>query len=145
MGNVFFICPRKSYCMERLLAFLFSVTLLLATSPPRESNEACDYSGGICTIKESCLAKSEPTCTKEQNACGDEAGKENGCGDKSGCPLPICCIYGPCCCLCVVPERPVLHIAPPLPEEKRVKPGEPQGFIPQQVCRSIWKPPAFSV
>ncbi|MDO8368544.1 MAG: hypothetical protein Q7T20_17220 [Saprospiraceae bacterium] len=133
--------------MDRLLAFLFSVTLLLATSPPRESNEAYDCSGGICIVKESCLAKTEPTCTKEQASCQGQAGtkNENRCGDKSGCPLPICCVYGPCCCLCVVPERPVLHIAPPLPEEERVKPGEPQGFIPQQVYHSIWKPPAFSV
>ncbi|MFN0174172.1 MAG: hypothetical protein ACKVU0_05950 [Saprospiraceae bacterium] len=133
--------------MERLLAILFSVTLFLATSPPRGLDKACDYSGGICTVKEICSAKSETSCYKEEphNLDLSNTEKENDCGEKSGCPLPICCVYGPCCCLCVVPERPVLHIAPPLPEEKRVKPGEPQDFLPQQVCLSIWKPPSFSV
>gem|GEM_PF-3485084 len=133
--------------MERLLATLFSVTLLLATSPPRELNGACDYSGGICTVKEICSAKSESSCSNEQHSSLvlSDTENENNCGKNSGCPLPICCVYGPCCCLCVVPERPVLHIAPPLPEKERVKPGEPQDFLPQQVCLAIWKPPAFSV
>ncbi|MBC7774500.1 MAG: hypothetical protein H7246_03605 [Phycisphaerae bacterium] len=142
--------------MDRLLVLLFSVTLLIATSPPRVMNEACDYSGGICTGKGSCSAKSESFCFKEQlvnqilppapqGTTG--AGKEdkNGCGKKSGCPLPICCVCGPCCCLCIVPERPVLHIAPPLPDEQRVKPSEHQDFLPQQVYFTIWKPPSFSV
>jgi hypothetical protein len=156
---IFFLFVAANHCyMDRLLVLLFSATLLIATSPPRVSNGLCDYSGGVCTAKESCSAKSESSCSEGQSAISPtyvkttadkkaSAGKEdkNDCGKKSGCPLPICCVCGPCCCLCIVPERPVLHIAPPLPDEERVKPSEHQDFLPQQVCLAIWKPPAFSV
>ena len=101
---IFFHLHRKSCCMERLLVFLFSITLLLATSPPREVNGAYDYSGGICIAKKSSSAasaypKEQPA---NQNKC-DKHGQDD-CGEESGCPLPMCCFFGPCCCLCRVPN-----------------------------------------
>ncbi|MFN0037007.1 MAG: hypothetical protein ACKVUS_18285 [Saprospiraceae bacterium] len=134
--------------MDRLLALLFSVTMLLVSLPPRVSSDVCDYSGGICVKKESCSAKSaSSSCSSEQPACRIMLGgeEEGACGKDADCSFPICCVCGPCCCLCLVPERPVLHVAPAVPEEERLKPNGQQDFLPQQVCFSIWKPPAFSV
>lgn len=125
--------------MDRLLVYLFSCSLFLATSPPEMPNAACDYSGGICTMKQSCGEQQSRSCPFDKN------GKKGCGGKKSGCPLPACCLNGPCCCLCIVPERPVLHMAPVLAEEKRVKPHYNPNFHPQEVSLSIWKPPAFSV
>lgn len=138
MGVFFFFCGCKSFLMDRLLVLLFSVTLLLATSPPRVANEACDFSGGICTVKEGCLAKSSFACTAPQE-------EKKDCSKDSDCSFPICCVYGPCCCLCIVPVCPVLPVSAPMPEETCVKPCEHQDFYPQQVSRAIWKPPSFSV
>ncbi|MFN0215616.1 MAG: hypothetical protein ACKVT2_15270 [Saprospiraceae bacterium] len=132
--------------MERLLVLLFSVTLTLATSPPMGLSDSCDYVSGICTSKpvrsdipNACFGVFEMKCDLEEEEDKDD------CTKNSGCPLPICCVNGPCCCLCIVPERPVLFRATTSPEEERVKPIEPKGFLPQQFYPSIWKPPAFSV
>lgn len=123
--------------MDRLLVFLFSITLVLATYPPRVSPDACDYKGGICVVKE--------ICVKANSICSTSEEENSDCSKDSGCRFPICCVYGPCCCLCIIPECPVLHISPSLPEEERLKPNSDQDFFPQMVCVSIWKPPAFSV
>jgi hypothetical protein len=123
--------------MDRLLVLLFSVTLLLATSAPRVSTEARDCSGGVGMEKKTCSVFAL-FCTPDQEGDSD-------CSKDSDCKFPICCVCGPCCCLCIVPECPVLYIAPALPEVQNLKPSGYQVFFPQQVCFSIWKPPAFSV
>lgn len=123
--------------MDRLLVLLFSVTLLLATSPPRALLEGCDYSGGVCTTQKE--------VNKESSCWLFPANEEEGSSEGSGCSFPICCVYGPCCCLCIVPVCPVIHVAPPLPEEENARPTGGQDFAPQQVYRAIWKPPATVV
>ncbi|MCC6279771.1 MAG: hypothetical protein IT262_04170 [Saprospiraceae bacterium] len=117
--------------MERLLAVLFSVMLLIATSPPPAEVEGCDYSGGICvaTNVSNCLFSSCESEDKEQD---------------SGCTMPVCCVSGPYCCLCLVPEQPEICCRPVSVQEKRVKPGEHQDFYPLEVDLAIWKPPAPS-
>jgi hypothetical protein len=123
--------------MERLLAILFSVTLLIATAPPKVPVTECDYAGGICVQKASVRSDSEDTCWFDFGGCNDDS-------KKSACPMPICCVSGPCCCLCIVPERPELPEPVWLPEP-RTQPATQRAFLPQQVWLSVWKPPAFSV
>lgn len=124
--------------MDRLLVLLFSVTIFLATSAPRGGMENCDFSGGICvmtkTVKDKMNCLASFSCEKG----GDSEEKD------SGCTMPACCVSGPCCCLCLVPEQPQICGRPVLIQEKRVKPGYYQGFYPQEVDLSIWKPPAPS-
>ena len=134
-----YLCTRKYLYVNRLLVFLFSVTMLLATSPPRVASVSCDFSGGICTAKDDCSLFGSAPCTPKQTG---KDGHKKDCGDESNCPLPICCICGPCCCLCIVPERPTLHIEPTTSIEERLTPLYYQTFVPQQVLLSIWKPPA---
>jgi len=121
--------------MERLLAILFSITLLMATAPPKAAMSDCSYSGGICVKNEDCSPASDSACSLSHEESDDE---------KSACPMPICCVCGPCCCLCIVPERPVVPTAI-FPDEKDIKIFAQQNFSPQQVWLSVWKPPAFSV
>lgn len=122
--------------MERLLAILFSIMLLIATAPPKMAGGGCSYAGDICTPKENCTpTSSEASCALHRDGNGDQ---------KPVCPMPICCVCGPCCCLCLVPERPVLPVAF-WPDEIRTSPATQQAFLPQQVWLTVWKPPAFSV
>ncbi len=122
--------------MDRLLVLLFSVTLLIATAAPRGASEECNFSGGICTTVEKAVKKST-SCLF--SGCSEENETEE---QDSGCSMPACCVSGPCCCLCLVPEQPQICGRPVLIQEKRVKPGYYQGFYPQEVDLSIWKPPA---
>lgn len=124
--------------MERLLVLLFSVTLLIATAAPRGASEECNFSGGICTTVETAVKKST-SCLF--SGCSEKNETEE---QDSGCSMPACCVSGPCCCLCLVPEQPQICGRPVLIQEKRVKPGYYQGFYPQEVDLSIWKPPAPS-
>jgi hypothetical protein len=123
--------------MERLLVLLFSVTLLMATAPPRSTSDACDYSGGICTV--SAVVTAQVSCLF--SGCSEENETEE---QDSGCSMPACCVSGPCSCLCLVPEQPEICGKPVYVPEKRVKPGEHQDFYPQEVDLAIWKPPAPS-
>lgn len=126
----------KFPCMDRLLAVLFSVMLLIATAPPKAPGGDCSFSGGICTAKQT----GSPAASG--GACSLDHESDNG--NKPACPTPICCVCGPCCCLCLVPERPVLPVAY-WSDEVRTKPATHRDFLPQQVGLSVWKPPAFSV
>ncbi|MDX1910271.1 MAG: hypothetical protein SFV22_02235 [Saprospiraceae bacterium] len=119
--------------MERLLAILFSISLLQSTAPPRAVNENCDFMAGICVL----ISSSGVTDCSGQ-------GEENDCEKNKDCALPVCCSNGPCCCLCLVPERPVIHAAPVSAETNSGLPSNIQHFCPQQVLRSIWKPPAMT-
>jgi hypothetical protein len=125
--------------MDRLLALLFSVTLIIATSPPRVGVEGCDYSGGICVVSK--VVKDNFQCILSFSC---EKGTDDGTED-SGCSMPACCVSSSCCCLCLVPEQPQICGRPVLIQEKRIKPGYYQGFYPQEVDLSIWKPPSFVV
>jgi hypothetical protein len=137
--GVFFLCSCKSALMDRLLVLLFSVTMLLATAAPKVPNLACAYSKSKCIATAICTALSGSLCS------GAPCKEKDGCGKGSGCPLPVCCVSGPGCCLCIVPERPLLHIGSSFPEEELILPNGFQDATPQQVYFSIWKPPAFSV
>ena len=128
------ICGHNCHYMERLLSILFSITLLMTTMPPK-SGGGCDAAVGFCVPVENCAPDSESPCSLDHP--GD-------CGEKSACPIPICCVCGPCCCLCLMPEHPVLPTAI-LPDEVSVKIFAHSVFSPQQVWFSVWKPPAFSV
>jgi hypothetical protein len=116
--------------MERLLAILFSVSLLQSTAPPRAVSEHCDFMAGVCVFLSGTVD------------CG-ESDEQSGCEKSRDCALPVCCSNGPCCCLCLVPERPFIHAAPSPAEIWLAKPNGLQHFYPQQVSRSIWKPPAM--
>jgi hypothetical protein len=129
-------CACNLLHMERLLSLLFSITLLMATAPPKSATNDCSYSGGICVQKESCDSSAS------DSACS--LGHQEDKSENSACPMPICCVCGPCCCLCIVPERPVLPTAI-FPDETGAKIFALQNFSPQQVWLSVWKPPAFSV
>jgi hypothetical protein len=120
--------------MERLLSILFSVTLLMANMPPK-GGEGCDVGAGFCVMVENCAPSPDSSCS---------LGHQGECGEKSACPIPICCVCGPCCCLCLVPERPVLPVAI-FPDEECIKVFAQKNFSPQQVWLAVWKPPAFSV
>ncbi|MCW5924849.1 MAG: hypothetical protein KIS77_21195 [Saprospiraceae bacterium] len=120
--------------MERLLSILFSVTLLLATMPPKVGGD-CFYWGGICVVQESCAADAAASCAADHSKDGDKA---------PVCPAPICCVAGPCCCLCLMPETPLLPSVV-LPTERSARVFACAVFLPQQVWLSVWKPPAFSV
>jgi hypothetical protein len=137
LDNLNFFCTAKPCWMERLLVFLFSITLLIATSPPPATGEGCDFYGGICMVVESIGGITSCSSSSEEDP--------NDCSKNSDCSGPICCLYGPCSCLCLMPEYPVLVVSPDFPEERSVKPGEHQDFVPQQYCLSIWKPPAQPV
>lgn len=131
--RVYVFCPRNFVYMERLLSILFSVVLLIATAPPK-TGSGCNVAVGFCVLVENCAApSSESSCSLDHK--GD-------CSEKSACPIPICCVCGPCCCLCIVPERPVLPTTILL-DEQSVKIFTHPVFLPQQVWLSVWKPPAF--
>ena len=134
--QVLFICPCNFPFMERLLSILFSVMLLIATAPPKVSVSVCSYAGGICVQKESCTPTSGGSCALNHGDSDD--------GKRPVCPMPVCCFSGPCCCLCLVPERPVLP-EPYWLQETHTQPATYRAFLPQQVWLSVWKPPAFSV
>lgn len=133
---VVFFCPCNFPCMERLLAILFSVMLLIATAPPKVSVSMCSYAGGMCVQKESATSASGGSCALDH--------EDSASGKRPACPMPLCCVSGPCCCLCLLPERPVLP-EPYWLQETHTQPATYRAFLPQQVWLSVWKPPAFSV
>ena len=123
----FFICICNPAFMDRLLSILFSVVLLTATSPPRTAAGVCDVAGNCSRMPVHLPCRSNEKSNDKQ---------------KPACPVPVCCVCGPCCCVCLVPEQPVLHRGAMPEESENLQPGSFLTFHPQPVWLSIWKPPA---